>query len=91
MINNTCACPKLDCPNHGNCENCTSRHLKIKTLNYCAFYSIQDFLEDLKDEIKVNDLLVKHLNAYDKLIEKNNLSSKKQEEIRINKMKLSPN
>lgn len=90
MNNKTCACPNLDCPNHGNCKNCTSRHLKIKTLNYCGFYSIKHFFEDLKDEKKINDLIAKHINAYDKLIEKNRLSKKIQEQIRINKMELSP-
>ena len=42
---NTCPCPNLDCPNHGNCKNCTSRHLRIGKLNYCGFYSILPELE----------------------------------------------
>lgn len=90
MINETCACPNLECPNHGSCENCTSRNLKIKTLNYCGFYSIKHLLEELKDEKKVNDLLNKHNNAYDKLTKKNNLSKERQELLRNNKMKQSP-
>ena len=35
-----CPCVRLDCPNHGNCEKCTSRHLNKGSLNYCAFYTV---------------------------------------------------
>lgn len=48
---NVCPCPNLKCPIHGNCENCTSRHLRIGSLNYCAFYSI---LPELLEAIKVS-------------------------------------
>jgi hypothetical protein len=35
-----CPCPNMDCPNHGVCENWTSRHLKLGFLNFCAFHTI---------------------------------------------------
>lgn len=44
---NICPCPNLTCSNHGNCKNCTSRHLRIGSLNYCAFYSILPELEEV--------------------------------------------
>ena len=41
-----CPCVRIDCPNHGNCENCTSRHLKRGSVNYCAFYTILPALQE---------------------------------------------
>lgn len=93
---NTCPCPNLDCPNHGNCINCTSRHLKIKTLNYCGFYSILPLLKDVievspdsESAKKVSALIEKQSKAYTKLMKIHSISEESQELFRIIKSELS--
>ena len=44
-----CPCPNQDCPNHGDCEKCISRHLKKGYLNYCAFHTILPLLREAID------------------------------------------
>ena len=94
--NNPCPCPNLDCPNHGNCENCSSRHLKKGTLNYCGFYAILPKLEeavklapDSKTAIQLNHLIEKQMASYNALIEQHNLSDESQDEIREKKAEFS--
>lgn len=83
-----CPCVNRDCPNHGNCEKCTSRHLKRGYLNYCAFYTV---LPELQEAIQLSPesataqklaLTIKNrLAAYDKLMEKHGLSRERQERL----------
>ncbi len=83
-----CPCHKLDCPNHGNCEKCTSRHLRKGTLNYCGFYTI---LPTLKEAIaaspesptakKLSSLIETREENYDKLLEKNGLTREGQDRL----------
>lgn len=44
-----CPCVNLHCLNHGNCEKCTSAHLKQRSLHYCAFYSVLSELQEAID------------------------------------------
>jgi hypothetical protein len=93
---NVCPCPNLDCMNHGNCMNCTSRHLRIGSLNYCAFYSI---LDELKQAVSVSpdspsaQIIKKRIerqtNHYSKCMKKNDISEKHLHYLRIEKSKLS--
>lgn len=84
-----CPCPNLECPNHGVCEDCTSRHLKIGSLNYCGFYSIlpawKDAIElspNSESARKLNQLLERQLKAYSALIERHDLGELEQSELR---------
>jgi hypothetical protein len=79
-------CLTLDCPNHGNCEKCTSRHLKKKSLNYCAFYT---GLLDFQDAIaaspesptakRLASMIDKKIETFGKRMEKHGRSQKEQE------------
>jgi hypothetical protein len=83
-----CPCVKIDCPNHGNCQKCTSRHLKMHSLNYCAFYTV---LSELQEAISASPesptakklalMTGNRLALYDKLIEKHSLSKEGQDEL----------
>ena len=94
---NVCPCPNLECPNHGNCKNCASRHLKIGTLNYCAFYSI---LPELEEAVKaspnspsaqiIKNRIKRQTEAYIKLMDKNCLTEEVQSNMRIKKSNVSP-
>jgi hypothetical protein len=35
MINFDCPCPKKECPNHGNCEECNKAHANSKQPPFC--------------------------------------------------------
>ncbi len=91
-----CPCPNLECPNHGDCRNCTSRHLRIHSLNYCAFYSIMHELEgavnaspDSPGAIIINQRIQRQTNAYLKYMNKHGLSEEYLRRLRIEKSKLS--
>lgn len=93
---NVCACPNLNCPNHGNCKDCTSRHLKIKTLNYCGFYSIHAFFKEIIEtlpnseaSLKIKQLVENQTQAYTKLIKKNSLTEEGQSILRVKKSNVS--
>jgi len=83
-----CPCVNLDCPNHGNCENCTSRHLNKGSLNYCGFYTV---LPELQEAIaaspesptaqKLTSMIENRLKTYGKLSEKHGLSKEGQERL----------
>jgi hypothetical protein len=84
-----CPCPNLDCPNHGVCEDCTSRHLKIGTLNYCGFYAILPSLNEAvacapdSDSARSLDALIrKQTKAYGTLMEKHGLTDDGQGELK---------
>ena len=83
-----CPCVNLDCPNHGNCAKCTSRHLSKGSLNYCAFYSV---LSELQEAIAASPesptakrlalMTENRLATYGKLMEKHGLSKEGQDEL----------
>ena len=83
-----CPCVNIDCPNHGNCENCTSRHLRKGSLNYCAFYTV---LPELQEAIKASpesptaqkltSMIKTRLETYSKLTAKHDLNEQRQEQL----------
>ena len=84
-----CPCVNLDCPNHGKCENCTSRHLNKGSLNYCGFYTV---LPELQEAIKASpesptaqklaSMIDTRLEAYSKFKAKHGLTEEGQEQLR---------
>jgi hypothetical protein len=83
-----CPCVNLDCPNHGDCAKCTSRHLKKGSLNYCAFYSVLPELQEAIDASpesptakKLASMIENGLATYGKLMNKHGLSRKGQERL----------
>ena len=92
----TCPCPNLECPNHGVCEDCTSRHLRKGTLNYCGFYSILPELEaavaadpDSPAAAIIRQRIERQCGAYEKLKEQHGISEKQQTQKRNEKSKYS--
>ena len=45
-IGEQCPCVNITCPNHGDCAKCTSRHVRLGTLNYCSFYTVLPVLQE---------------------------------------------
>ena len=85
LMKDICPCVNLECPNHGHCENCVSRHLNKGSLNYCAFYTV---LPRLRDAIasspdsptaqKLSAMIDNQLEAYAKLMAKHGLTQEGQ-------------
>ena len=82
-----CPCPNLNCPNHGDCEKCTSRHVRKGFLNYCAFHTWLPTLQAVvaKDPQspaakKLAGLLDAQLQAYDTLMAEHGLTQDGQAE-----------
>ena len=83
-----CPCVNLECPNHGNCEKCTSRHLKKGSMNYCAFYTV---LPELQEAIaaapespaakKLASIIEYRYETYGKLAEKHGLPKERQKRL----------
>ena len=80
-----CPCPKLTCPNHGYCDKCTSRHLRLGFLNYCSFYTFLSFTKEVREAVpelptakKLDELIKAQLQAYDKLMDEHGLSQENQ-------------
>jgi len=93
---NVCPCPNLVCPNHGDCVNCTSRHLRIGTLNYCGFYSILNELEkaveasaDSPSAQIIQNRIDRQTSAYLKCMEEHGLLEKSIRLLREQKSQLS--
>jgi hypothetical protein len=93
---NTCPCPKIECPVHEDCANCTSRHLRLGFLNYCGFYSILPFLKEVIESspdslsaLKFQSKIRKQSEAYLTLMGKNNITEEELIELRIKKSNLS--
>ncbi len=87
-IKEICPCPKLSCPNHGFCDKCTSRHVRLGFLNYCAFHTILPTIRQVIDDTpesatakKLDDLMQAQLQAYDKLIDDHELSHESQNKL----------
>ena len=90
-IEEICPCPNMDCPNHGNCEDCTSRHLRLGNLNFCAFQNVLPALVEAIDAApesetarKLQTFIDNKQQAYTKLMDKHDLSVEEQN----NKLKL---
>jgi len=80
-IKEICPCVNLNCPNHGKCENCTSRHLKRGYLNYCGFQTILPALQEAIEASpestsaqKLADLVEKTQAAYARHMDKHGLT-----------------
>ena len=80
-VKEICPCVNVECPNHGYCEKCTSRHLNKGFLNFCGFHTILPFLQEAIDASpdsptaqKLLDLIQKTSGTYDKLMEKHGIS-----------------
>lgn len=87
-MNDICPCPNLDCPNHGICENCNSRHTRLGYLSYCAFHtilpSIRKIISADPESVaakKLEALITPQLEAYDKLMKKYHLTKENQDEL----------
>ena len=87
-VKEICPCVNLECPNHGNCEKCTSRHLSKGFLNSCGFHTILPFLQEAIEASpesptakKLADLVDKTSGVYDKLMEKHGISKEDKERL----------
>lgn len=87
-IEEICPCVNVECPNHGKCENCTSRHLKRGYLNYCAFHTILPALQEAIDASpesptaqKLAALVEKTRATYARLRDKHGLSEEGNKEL----------
>lgn len=87
-IKEICPCPNLDCPNHGFCDRCISRHLRAGYLNFCAFYTVlpalQEAIEADRESLtakKLRTMTGNLLNAYARLMEKHHISKESQERL----------
>ena len=83
-----CPCPNAECPNHGYCDKCVSRHLKMGYLNFCGFETVVPVLEDAIREspdsptaVKLRQLIDGTRAVYAKLMEKNGITPEKQAEL----------
>jgi len=80
-----CPCPNLSCPNHGDCEKCISRHVRLGFLNYCAFHTILPTIKQVIDSApgsptarRFHELIQAQLQAYDNLMDEHGLSQESQ-------------
>ena len=80
-----CPCPNLNCPNHGYCDKCTSRHMRKGILNYCSFHTLLPTIKQVIDDDpespaakKLEALIGARLQAYEKLMNKHGLSQENQ-------------
>jgi hypothetical protein len=87
-IKEICPCPNLTCPNHGCCDNCTSRHLKLGYLNYCGFNTILPVLQnaiqvspDSETAKQLSAMIERLTQAYSALMQKNELTQEHQREL----------
>ena len=83
-----CPCPNLNCPNHGDCEKCTSRHLRKGFLNYCGFHTLLPTIKQVIDNDpesptakKLDALIGAQLSAYEKLMKDHRLSQESQDRL----------
>jgi hypothetical protein len=86
-IKEICPCPNLTCPNHGLCDQCTSRHLRLGYLNYCGFNTILPVLQNAiqaspdSETAKQLSVMIERLTrAYSALMEKHELTQEHQQE-----------
>ena len=84
-IKEICPCPKLNCPNHGYCDKCTSRHVRKGFLNYCSFQTILPTIKQAIDHDpesptakKLANSIGAKLQSYEKLMNEFGLSQDNQ-------------
>ena len=84
-----CPCVNVGCPNHGKCDQCISRHMRLGTLNYCSLYTILPVLQkaiEADPESPAADVLRgivdKRLEVNAELAEKNGLLDENLEDLR---------
>ena len=87
-IKEICPCPNMGCPNHGICDQCTSRHIRLGYLNYCAFHTLVPALEkvieshpDSPVSKDLETLIDIQSRSYDKLMEKHGLAKENQDRL----------
>jgi len=83
-----CPCPKLDCPNHGYCDRCTSRHVRLGFLSYCAFHTILPTIRKAIEETpdsetgrKIGALMDAQVHAYERLYDKHDIRHEDRQEL----------
>ncbi len=83
-----CPCPNLNCPNHGDCAKCNSRHTRLGYLNYCAFHTLLPTIQQVIDSApesptakKLDGLIGLQLQAYEKLMNEHGLSKENQDSL----------
>ena len=87
-VQTICPCPNLNCPNHGDCEKCTSRHVRKGFLNYCSFHTWLPTMQAVVDKDPTSPasrqlagLLDAQLEAYGKLMDEHGLTPAGQEKL----------
>ena len=87
-LNEICPCPNLNCPNHGYCDKCNSRHVRIGYLNYCAFQTLLPAIRQVIDDDpespagkKLDALIGAQLQAYKKLMQEHGLTQENQDRL----------
>jgi len=87
-IKEICPCPNLDCPNHGYCDKCVSRHLRGGHLNFCAFYTILPTLQEAIEASpespaaqKLQAVIGKQMQTYQRLMEKHGLTEENRDRL----------
>lgn len=80
-----CPCPNLNCPNHGYCDKCISRHMRKGSLNYCAFHTLLPTIKQVIDDApesptakKLDALFGAQLQAYEKRMKEHGLTQENQ-------------
>jgi len=52
----SCACPKVECENHGKCCDCVIKHRDTDSLPYCLFpaqdKSVEQYYRSLKERFE---------------------------------------
>jgi len=85
-----CPCPNLGLgyPNHGYCDKCNSRHVRIGYLNYCSFQTLLPAMQQVIDDApesptskKLDALIGAQLQAYEKLMEEHGLTKENQDRL----------
>ena len=84
-----CPCVNVGCPNHGQCDKCISRHMRLGTLNYCSLYTILPVLQEAiaadpesPAAAVIRGIVDKRLELNAELAKKNDLSEENLEELR---------
>jgi hypothetical protein len=72
-------------PDHGYCDKCTSRHVRLGFLNYCAFQTLLPAINQVIEETpasetaqKLDGLMDAQLQAYEKLMNEHSLTQEGQ-------------
>jgi len=84
-----CPCVNVGCPNHGQCDKCISRHMRLGTLNYCSLYTLLPVLQEAIDADPespaadvIRGIVDKRLEVNAELASKNGLTDEELEDLR---------